>query len=154
MKTKLNHSLIGLLIVTLLLSASLTTSGASAAVRNSYLVQGPDTDTAVRWATHVGGEITSRLDIIHGVGVLLTPAMVDRLKSEGSLTITPNGEVKLISGGGGDDEDEGGHGNNSPATDYADVVGADLAWRAGVTGQGVTVAVVDTGRAVAAYRRG
>ena len=51
MKTKLNHSLIGLLIVTLLMSASLTTSGASAAVRSSYLVQGPNTDTAARWAT-------------------------------------------------------------------------------------------------------
>ena len=42
-------------------------------------------------------------------------------------------------------DDEGGKGPKSPATDYPDVTGADLVWQKGVTGQGVTVAIVDTG---------
>jgi serine protease AprX len=36
-------------------------------------------------------------------------------------------------------------GGSAPATDYADLVGADVVWAEGVTGAGVTVAVVDTG---------
>jgi subtilisin family serine protease len=45
----------------------------------------------------------------------------------------------------GDNPEEGGKGKNSPSTDYPDVVGADVTWQGGAIGQGITVAVVDTG---------
>lgn len=144
-KINFTHWLNRGLIITLLFSLVFAVGPATAATRSSYIVQGPSAETAAQWVTQVGGTITSQLGIIHAVGAQLTPAMASRLQSVSGLSLSPNGEVKLVSGGGGGDDDEGGRGNNSPATDYPDVTGADVAWQTGITGQGVTVAIVDTG---------
>jgi serine protease AprX len=117
---------------------------AAAATRQSVIVQGQPLEAVVGAVERAGGTVTSRLDVINGVGALLTPAAAAGLRADPAITaIAPNAEVTLL--GGGDDDDEGGKGPRSPATDYADLVGADLLWQQGVTGQGVTVAVVDTG---------
>jgi serine protease AprX len=113
----------------------------SSSVQVSYIVQGLSTDVAVELAQKYQGVVTSRLEIINGAGVLLTPEAADRLRSEeGIRAVTLNAAVVAA-----DNEDEGGNGKKSPATDYPDVVGADVTWQSGVIGQGVTVAVVDTG---------
>jgi subtilisin family serine protease len=122
-------------------AAGISTSPA----RRSVIVQGPDLDRVVNLIRQWGGRVTSRLDIIHGVGAELSPAAIARLKSDPAITaITPNAAVTLLADG---DAEEGGKGPKSPATDYPDVTGADLLWGQGVTGQGVTVAIVDTGLA-------
>ena len=75
----------------------------------SYIVQGLDPDQVARAVEACGGTVTSRLDIIDGVGALLTPQMVDALRADPSIhSITPNGSVK-VSGNGR---------NNIPATEY------------------------------------
>ena len=111
----------------------------------SYIVQGPGVDQVSRIVERYGGTVTSRLDIVQGVGALLSPSVISRLLAEPGITaVTLNTQVKLV-GDGGDDDTETGVGPNSPATDYPDVVGADVVWAQGVNGKGVTVAIVDTG---------
>ncbi len=106
----------------------------------SYIVQGSDVEGVARLVEGVGGTVTSRLEVINAVGASLTAQAVSQLRMEqGISAITPNLPVKLA--------DEGGDGPRSPATDYPDVVGADVVWEQGVTGEGVTVAVLDTGLA-------
>jgi serine protease AprX len=132
-----------LLATALLIALPLSPVSASPATRQSYIVQGAEVETLVRLVEGAGGTVTSQLNIIHGVGALLTPAIADHLHTIEGLTLTLNKSVSLL--GGDPDDEEGGRGSRSPATDYPDVIGADLVWAQGVTGQGVTVAVVDTG---------
>ena len=104
------------------------------AATRSYIVQGKSVDQVVELVERNGGQVTSRLFIIESVGALLTPQAAATLRAtEGILAVTPNAGVQA-SGDGGD-----------PATDYPDVTGADEVWPQGVTGEGVAVAVVDTG---------
>jgi serine protease AprX len=103
----------------------------------SFIVQGTDARAVGPLVAAYGGTVTSRLDVIGGVAATLPVESVARLLSEPAITaITPNGSVRLAG-----DEHRGG----TPATDYPEVVGADLAWENSVTGEGVTVAVIDTG---------
>ncbi len=105
----------------------------------SYIVQGTTTDLAAKSVLSLGGEISSRLDIIHAVAVSLSPEMAAALRhTAGIVAVSSNSNVLLADKGGA-------NGNDAPATDYPDVVGANVVWDAGVTGQGVTVAVLDTG---------
>ncbi len=102
----------------------------------SYIVQGLDSGQVARAVEACGGKVTSRLDIIDGVGALLTSQMVEALHRDPVIrSITPNGSVKASGNGR----------NNVPDSDYPDAVGADEVWSQGDIGEGVTVAVVDTG---------
>ena len=113
----------------------------------SYIVQAADTDVAASLAQAHGGEITSRLDIIHAVVVNLTADEVAALKAENSIiAITPNGKVKS-SGADAVAVADKGEGEGTPSTDYPNVIGADLVWEEDITGEGVSVAVLDTGLA-------
>jgi serine protease AprX len=108
----------------------------AASLTASYIVQGLDSNQAARAVEACGGTVTSRLDIIDGVGALLTSQMVESLGKDPAIrAITPNGRVEASGNGR----------NNTPASDYPDAVGADEVWSQGDIGQGVTVAVVDTG---------
>ncbi len=112
--------------------------------RQSYIVQGQSTETVAALVTRLGGTVTSQLVIIRGVGALLTPRAAAQLRQAVGITaVTLNSPVQLTDNGGGDDEV--GIGSQTPATDYPDVIGADVVWQQGVTGKGVTVAILDTG---------
>jgi serine protease AprX len=129
-------------LVCLVLSLTLIPGAAAIQPFQSYLVQGPDVDQVARLVNAYGGRVTSRLEIIDGVGALLTAAAAGRLRYEpGVTTIHENGSVKIVGGSAGGVAKRG----SWPETDYPDVVGADVVWQYGVTGEGVTVAVVDTG---------
>ena len=110
----------------------------------SYIFQGSSTDQVAQLVEQNGGVVTSRLDIINGVAALLSPDAARKLASEAGLWVTPNSKMSVenlpVAIQGKDDK-------STPATDYPDVVGADTVWAAGVTGQGVTVALLDTGMA-------
>ena len=126
----------------------------------SYIVQGADSQTVAKLVRAAGGEVTSMLPVIRGVGATLSRSAYARLQTKlvdsaggnlaaGITAITPNAPVRLAGNswkeGDNNEPDKKERGNPAPATDYPDVVGADVAWEAGVTGRGVTVAVVDTG---------
>ncbi len=149
-KTSILSRLISSLAVLGLMAALFTVPGsvpAAAAAPQSVIVQGQNMNLVVGAVERAGGSVTSRLDVIHGVGALLTPAAVAQLRANPAIiAVTANAPVELVGDGkDGGDDDEGGKGSQSPATDYPDVTGADLVWQAGITGQGVTVAIVDTG---------
>src|SRR5574341_2377246 len=149
-KTSILSRLISSLAVLGLMAALFTVPGsapAAAVARQSVIVQGQSLNLVVGAVERVGGIVTSRLDVIHGVGALLPADAIARLKADPAIiAITANAPVELLENSKeGDDDDEGGKGSKSPATDYPDVTGADLVWQTGDTGQGVTVAIVDTG---------
>lgn len=102
-----------------------------------YIVSGHDTNQVASLVEKYGGEVTSRLDIINGVGAILPESVVAPLQAEkGIISVYENAMVQTT----------GKHyGHSTPATDYADVTGSDLLWDEGKIGKGVTVAVVDTG---------
>jgi serine protease AprX len=107
-------------------------------LRQSYIVQGDQVEAVAHLVERYGGQVTSRLEIINGVGALLSPEAAARLAGEpGIKAVTLNQAVKL----------SGRQSGRTPASDYPDVVGADLTWQQGESGAGVTVAVLDTGLA-------
>jgi serine protease AprX len=141
-----------MVIVILGMLASLTGGTATTVTpKQSYIVQANTTALAAQLVERYGGIITSRLEIIHAVGALLSNQGVAQLRLEkGIVAITPNGPVASS------DNDDPGDKNkekdkekdknkNIPSTDYPNVVGADLVWENGVNGSNVTVAVLDTG---------
>ena len=114
---------------------------------SSYIVQGKSVDAVVELVEKYEGTITSRLDIINGVAAILPPPAVAQLLTEPAITaVTPNVIVKSVDKGE-QYAAEKAKGGDVPATDYPDVVGADVVWSEGVIGRGITVAVVDTGLA-------
>lgn len=102
----------------------------------SFIVQSSSAANAARLVEKYGGQVTSRLDLIHGVGAQLPSAALALLEHEPGVTaLTANGEVSAAK------KDK----HPFPQTDYPDAVGADVAWGQGATGSGISVAVVDTG---------
>jgi serine protease AprX len=125
-----------LIVLTILVSLCVTPPRAEPRTA-SYIVQGASVESVVELVAAYHGEISSRLDIINGVAAILPVESVAALRqAEGITSIVPNSPVQVA----------GDQGNwEIPATDYPDVIGADLAWEQGDLGQGVTVAVIDTG---------
>src|SRR3989304_7378466 len=122
----------------IILIAGLAMASAPMASRSlSLIIQGADVETVARLVSAYGGTVTSRLEVIDAVGALLPERAIAGLRLEpGIKAILPNAAVKLA-----DNEDS----VPVPATDYADVVGADIVWEQGTIGKNVTVAIVDTG---------
>ena len=136
---KLTQIVFSLLLVLTLLGTTLAMPGKAAqqAGTTSYIVQAMDADTASQLVQQAGGIVTDRLTIINGVVANLSAEAVASLRTSGQLVqIFPNAQVESAGGG-----------NKIPETDYPDVIGADTLWGQGVTGEGITVAVVDTGLA-------
>lgn len=104
---------------------------------HSFIIQGTDLGETIRLVELHGGSISSRLPIIQAVGAWLPRNSVSQLLDEPAIkAVIPNAPVKLS---------DTGDRYPFPATDYPGVVGADVVWEEGIAGQGVTVAVVDTG---------
>ena len=121
------------IVVTSLMAVPFSNRSTTLTGMRSYIVQGVNTDQVTLLVEHYGGQVTSMLPIIHGVGALLTQESNDALQKEMRITaITPNSPVKTA-------------GHSSPTTDYPEVVGADMVWEQGNLGSGITVAIVDTG---------
>jgi serine protease AprX len=84
----------------------------------------------------LGGQVTRALPIIAGFAATVPAAVAgDLARLPGVRAVTPDDRVRVqgtASGGG-------------ISSVYPKVVRADAAWQRGVTGQGVTVAVLDTG---------
>jgi serine protease AprX len=109
-----------------------------AAVDTAVIVQGTS-PAAVRAAVEAhGGKVTQDLWIVNGVAADVPAGELAALRAEPGITqITDNGPVHV----------QAAHPSplHSASAVYPKVVGADQLWTEGVEGQGVTVAVVDTG---------
>lgn len=126
-----------LVVVLALLVAGLPGPAGAVYAAAGYIVQAASAAQAAARVEQVGGQVTSALDIINSVGARLNPAALAALRADPLVrAITPNGSVELSGKR---------KGPVTPATDYPDAVGADVAWGQGATGAGVSVAVVDTG---------
>jgi serine protease AprX len=84
----------------------------------------------------LGGEVTRALPIVAGFAATVPAAAVDQLaRLAGVRAVTPDDRVRVQGAASGGDI----------RSVYPKVVKADAAWKRGVTGRGVTVAVLDTG---------
>ncbi len=93
--------------------------------------QGPE-----RAVARLGGRVTDALPIVAGFAATLPGWAVAKLtRSPGVLAVTPDRPVHV----------QGTASGSEVRSVYPKVVRADKAWQQGVTGSGVTVAVVDTG---------
>ena len=92
--------------------------------------------TAERAVARLGGQVTRRLTIVDGFAASLPRTAVDDLqRADGVRAVTEDRRMTV-------------QGDLDPVLGtsvYPKVVRADDTWRAGSTGRGVTVAVVDTG---------
>jgi len=153
MNTKKKFTLTRLLMVITALIMFLGPVGglptSASASQASFIVQAANTELAVQIVEAHGGEITSRLDIIHAVAANLSANEAAQLRLDKNIVaITPNGEVKASDDNkpGKQKEDETkGQTSETPSADFGNVVGADVVWEEGVTGSGVAVAILDTG---------
>lgn len=138
---------LGIILIFTLIGIPGSSIGSTTTQSSSYIIQGKSIDVVVELVEKYEGTVTSRLEIINGVAANLTPSAVAHLLAEPMITaVTPNMIVKTVDKGE-QYAAEMAKGGDVPATDYPDVVGADLAWSEGVIGKGITVAVVDTGLA-------
>ena len=150
--------LASLLILTSLVVFPLGIAGGppQAASQAGYLVRASSAARATVAVMNCGGQVTSSLEIIESVGAVLTADQQSCvLSQQGVLSISANSAVTTGGSNPGDssEKDKDKESRNkketfgqAPETDYADVTGADLVWTKGnVTGNHVTVAVVDTG---------
>ena len=116
----------------------------------SYIVQAQNSVEAARLVEQYGGTVTSELDIVNGVGALLSAEALKALRSDPHIRLVTANAAAESSERGGDDK-QGGEKKNEksdskiPATDYPDVTGADQVWKEGDTGKGVAVAILDSG---------
>ncbi len=114
------------------------------------IVQGNNSNEVAQVVENYGGEVTSYLEIIDGVGAIIPERMIAQLLAEPMISsITPDAAVNLADG-----DNRGNHANNKdanknnkdiPETNYPDVTGSDIAWEGGATGAEVAIAVIDTG---------
>jgi len=89
-----------------------------------------------RTVARLGGRVTDALPIVAGFAASLPGWAVAKLaRSPGVLAVTPDRRVHV----------QGTASGSQVRSVYPKVVRADKAWQQGVTGSGVTVAVVDTG---------
>jgi serine protease AprX len=131
------------LVILFLLLGQTGAPAAPAEKLQSYIVQAASSDLAAQLVVKHGGTVTSHLSIIQAVGATLSTQQATQLRYEKDLVaITSNGSVTSSSASASGYQNKN---KKTPSTDYPNVIGADVVWQGGVTGSGVSVAVLDTG---------
>ena len=124
-----------------------------------FLVQARSAAIAREDVNRVGGSALQNLSIVHGVSARLSPRQADRLRNMPGVYVFEDralGMRQLLSsltdsltGTSGNSVPQDGTGVNTPTllyqTNYPMLVGADTLQQAGITGRGVTIAVLDSG---------
>jgi serine protease AprX len=140
-------ALVGLLVVALAMGAPAGGAASAEAARPAGAPSGPVKVIVQKWRAadrgpelaiqRLGGRVTRALPIVAGFAATLPGgrAAADLARVAGVRAVTPDREVHV----------QGTASGEEIRSVYPKVVRADDAWRNGVTGQGVTVAVVDTG---------
>jgi serine protease AprX len=151
------HRFTGLLHLAALLSISAlptaALAGPSPAARaplhsasRSYIVQGASAVAAARAVREMGGRVLSPLPLIDAVGAELNARQLARLEAKRRVrvyadrTVSAAGKTTTLVSGTSPDVNL-----NQFQTNYPMLVGADQLHTAGITGAGVTVAMLDSG---------
>jgi hypothetical protein len=124
MKTqKLSHVLFTFFLLLTMVGTTFAMAFPQRAGTLSYIVQATDVERASELVDQVGGLVTARLEIIDGVAATLSAGALAQLRTMPEVVrLTPNAQVEAA-------------GNKIPATDYPNVIGADVVWAEGVTGE-------------------
>lgn len=142
-KKNLFYRIIMMVLVLLLGSSSVL---AAPQFRQSYIVQGKNLAEVIEVVNRYGGVISSELEIIDGVAASLTPQMASALENDPAITyVTENGKLKASDLSAEEIAVTSLRKNDTPSADAPEAVGADYVWEQGVTGDGVTIALVDSG---------
>ena len=133
-----------LMAAVLVLPVGATTSTAADETLVSVIVrQVEGSSTAAATVDSLGGDITANLDSINGFVADVPNGALDVLASlPGVASVTQNFSVTLHAAGWDTDR---GPANGTMQKVAETVTEATEAWKAGYTGEGVTVALVDTG---------
>ncbi len=146
------YRMVSLMIaLAVLFSLALSPASMPLGAQRSYIVLGLTSDQVSSLVLKAGGRVTDNLEIIRGVAASLTEAEAAQLRVQPGVTsVWENGTVETSS----KYKDKKNGNKDIPATDYSNVVGADYVWQQGVTGDNVTVAIIDTGidTSIPAYR--
>ncbi|MGB5391620.1 MAG: S8 family serine peptidase, partial [Thermoanaerobaculia bacterium] len=121
-----------------------------AAPDTSYIVQSGSVAEATRLVEEAGATVSHELGIINAVGVVATLDQLEALRGRSTaLRIYPNQKAVVAKKGG----NKGGKTPLlvDPDSVYPTMVGADLLHEQGITGTGVTMAVIDSGMSNSAY---
>jgi hypothetical protein len=119
-------------------SDSARTSVAPSAQTSSYIVQAKSLAAAKAAVKRVGGMITHELGIIDAVGARLSPAQAETLRAHGS-TVFVDSMIEPTS------TTTGSSSGSALDTWYPTLVNADQLHAQGITGTGITIAIVDSG---------
>jgi serine protease AprX len=118
--------------------ASGTQKGAAQSTRVIVQKRAATDRTPEQAVRQLGGQVTRALPIVAGFAATVPATAVGALAQlPGVRAVTPDSRVRVQQSGPG--------GSGDIRSVYPKVVKADDAWQRGVTGSGVTVAVVDTG---------
>jgi serine protease AprX len=140
------RALLGAALAALVLLAGLgavpraASAGPPAAEPMRVIVQkragaGSAPEQAVR---RLGGQVTRLLPIVGGFAATVPAAVAGELaRLPGVRAVTPDAKLRV--------QGTASTGNSTIRSVYPKVVKADTAWQRGITGRGVTVAVIDTG---------
>ena len=129
---------------------------AAPASASRYIIEANSTIEAHQRAEFVGATVEQELDIIHGVTAELTPAQVAQLRASATVRLYTDRAVgtkgklaSLVTNISAGTTLTDGSGVSAFTfvyqTDYPALVGADTLQKAGITGKGVTIAILDTG---------
>lgn len=122
-----------LLLMTGLAAAPAAAEGAERLV--SVIVQSVGISEAKAAVESVGGTVTSKLKIVNGVAAMVPADSLGLLRTSPILRVSNNDKVEF----------NGVWNDNSLNTRVAKTTGSHTLWGKGVTGRGVSVAVLDTG---------
>lgn len=104
----------------------------STSTMSSYIVQATSAADAEQLVIEAGGTVTATLNIINGVGADLTEKQAAWLSAQPDRVTVYSDGVLEVSG-------------PIRETDFPTLVGADTLHEQGITGKGITIAVLDTG---------
>jgi len=107
----------------------------------SYILQGANSDRLNTVVAKVGGNVSREFPIINAVAAMLTPQQAQEIRELGGVRIQDDRTVMTMSNGIASGEPKKWAINNY----ISQQVGANHLHDEGITGQGVTVAVVDSG---------
>lgn len=112
--------------------AALSPERVLAEAQSNYIVQASSVDAARAAVLNAGGSVTHDLGIISSAGARLTASQAALLEGKPGLSLFADAALEVA-------------GTPQPDTFYPSVISADRLHAQGITGKGVTVAVIDTG---------
>lgn len=137
-----SHALIAIALSAIMVVSAVAIAPAGGEPVTSYIIQADSANRATSIVESAGGEVTANLQLINAVAAELTSTEFTRVNADPSVAfVVENASIHLTAS-----EYLNEHlAEGKTTTDYPEVVGSEQVWAAGVTGEGVTVAVLDTG---------